>query len=439
MTVSECTVSDSEGNIKDVQDVRTIVGTIITAKNDPFKFYVQMEKTDGGITKISSQQVQIVMPLGGMQAGLFRIPRVGEKVLVGFEDSGSNYLIGYIPTTTSSSQNFFQTKGMSQDDGRGEVFRYQQTGKKTALAGEEYSEIGFCHEKTAWKAADAASYADIPSAPNDYPLIDRINIHSTGDIHESAVNHHQIQAKRFELLVNCDNINHKTNRVIDEETGMDKEELPLGDFPGDDSVLHAGDFHVRTGSRIVMKAEESIILQVGRTTLEISDDGFSVITKNVSGNLPNTFDTTFNMSPRGGISMGGKSIKLAAGIEFAVKDRWGGSVKSAMGNLSISGRNLGMKSVNASDFAFMVAVQAIETATNIATASVAIANKENLELGNTMEKIGEKLTALVNMVKDIYDDWPAAVESVKMVKKPFDWVKGKLDKGSDPNDPPLTP
>ncbi|MDR2444514.1 MAG: phage baseplate assembly protein V [Spirochaetaceae bacterium] len=39
------------------------------------------------------------MPLGGTDSGLFRFPRVGEKVLVGTEE-GRNYLMRYIPIYT---------------------------------------------------------------------------------------------------------------------------------------------------------------------------------------------------------------------------------------------------------------------------------------------------------------------------------------------------
>jgi hypothetical protein len=333
MTVSECTVSDSNGNIEDVQNVRIIVGTIITAKNDPFKFYVQMEKTDkDGKMNISSQEVQIVMPLGGTQAGLFRIPRVGEKVLVGVENSFC-YLIGYIPTTTPSSQNFFQTKGMSQNDGRGEVFRYQQTGKLKGNAGEEiYSEIGFYHEKTAWKAADADSYADIPSAPNDYPLIDRINIHSTGDIHESAANHLRTSAKRFELLADCGGVNAGGS--------ADTKVRPFGDADGDDSSLYAGDVHVRAKNRIVLKAGEEIRLQVGRSAVIITDDGITITSKKTQKNRALPWDTVINLTPRDGITLFGQNVNIGAAYNFSLRESAGGAVSSLGGVMRLSARDL---------------------------------------------------------------------------------------------------
>ena len=189
MTVSECTVSDSSGAI----DTAAYVGTIVTKKGAPFTFYIRG-------TENQPQEVKIIMPLGGTQAGLFRYPRVREKVLVGVEGA-SRYLMGYIPTNPQD----FETAGMFQNDGRGEVFRYRQTGKTRPPEGEAYSEIGFSHEKTSWIPADADLYSDIQrdpktKVPTEAPKIDRIHMHSTGDIHESAVNHHQVKARRLELL-----------------------------------------------------------------------------------------------------------------------------------------------------------------------------------------------------------------------------------------------
>lgn len=191
MTVSECTVSDSSGAI----DTAAYVGTIVTKQDAPFTFYIQGPAN-------TPQEVKIIMPLGGTQAGLFRYPRVGEKVLVGVVGT-SRYLMGYIPTNPQD----FETAGMAQGDGRGEVFRYQQTGKVRPPEGEAYSEIGFSHEKTSWmpSTANADLYRDIVRDPNtkvptEAPKIDRIHIHSTGDIHENAVNHHQVKARRLELL-----------------------------------------------------------------------------------------------------------------------------------------------------------------------------------------------------------------------------------------------
>jgi hypothetical protein len=349
MTVNEYTVSDTDGKISGDNE-----GKILVSPEDPYRFYVRNpvfstdDPPDGTPAFLI---VQIIMPLGGKESGLFRFPRVGEKVLVGTETaSGTNfhYLMGYIPTykpadeeTNTPSSQDFRTAGMFQDDGRGEVFRYRQTGKRKAPPGEKYSEIGFYHKQTAWRAAEKeqANYADNQDATGAYvyPKIDRINIHSTGDIHESAINHHRVQAKRFELLVNA----------------AEKNNLPLGDNPGDDSELHAGDIHIRAGNRVVLKAGEGIILQVGKTVLEISDNGLNITSKMINSNVSNPYDATVSINKEG-ISLFGFNVKIDSIKSFAIGDAFSGEFSSDLGIVSIGGREIKADSYDSAQFKAVV-------------------------------------------------------------------------------------
>ena len=60
----------------------------------PYQFAAE-ESTDKGKTRYI---VDIVMPIGGSESALFRYPKEGEKVLVGIEEDGNNYLMGYLPS-----------------------------------------------------------------------------------------------------------------------------------------------------------------------------------------------------------------------------------------------------------------------------------------------------------------------------------------------------
>ncbi|MDR0630307.1 MAG: hypothetical protein LBG24_11880 [Treponema sp.] len=312
MTVSECTVSDSNGAI----DTAAYVGTIVTKNGAPFTFYIRG-------TENQPQEVKIIMPLGGTQAGLFRYPRVGEKVLVGVEGA-SRYLMGYIPTNLQD----FETAGMAQGNGRGEVFRYQQTGKTRPPEGEAYSEIGFSHEQTSWIPADADLYCDIQrdqnKAPTEAPKIDRIHIHSTGDIHESAVNHHQVKARRLELL-----------------SEGDKALAPSdpGAFQPGDIKLKAGADITLDAANITLQAGKSITLKVGRTSLTISDTGFSV-TSQMMQRYASPFDASFSLGVRDGIALSGQTVDISGRRKWSVSDKLGGAVSSTAGVLNLAGRDI---------------------------------------------------------------------------------------------------
>jgi hypothetical protein len=305
-------------------------------------------------------------------------------VLVVTNESSSNYLMGYIPTYNNQGTQDFQTTGMVEEDGRGQVFRYKQTGKKTAPAGEEYSEIGFYHEETAWKAkaANAASYADIPADTNDYPHIDRINIHSTGDIHESAVNHHQIQAKRFELFVDCD---------PPTEPGDYESNKLFGDRPGDDSTLYAGDAHIRAKNRIVIKAGESIELQAGRSSIIINDEGITIASRKTQSNLYNGWDSLMVVKASKGISMFGQHIEIRGGIDFKLMEGYGGTISSKLGVMRLAGFDVRVQHINTFNYLGLGVGNGIDFLANCGT-MIAGAAGANSGIGKSLSNmsVGER-------------------------------------------------
>ncbi len=174
----------------------------------PYQFAAE-EKTGENFKCI----VNIVMPLGGSESGLFRYPKKGEKILVGVEENGS-FLMGYLPEDTADNINTGENhKSVMPDEMAGQFFRYKGPGdykdyedKKGVKKDKKkvYSEIGFYHEETKCKV----------DAPAD--KIDTLRITSAGDINQKATNHDQIKAKRFELLVNCDG-SKKTDKESNDE------------------------------------------------------------------------------------------------------------------------------------------------------------------------------------------------------------------------------
>jgi hypothetical protein len=407
------TVTDSRGKTKDDAD-KTIAGTYghylpAGGVKDHYRFYAKETPDTAG----DPNAVQMVLPAGGPDSGLYRYPKIGEQVLVACPGSGGGtpgntiyYMLGYIPSKDNEFYNpntdKYNDTGDRLFDQEGVVFRYKNTAQAFGGGAPEgeapaHSEIGFYKKENAeWPVIKKDDKGK--TVETTYPSIDTINIESAGDIREFAPNHYLQNAKRMEILVNAPEIDHKTNTDA-------QGHLPTGDYPGDDSALHAGDLHVRTGRRIVMKAEESIELQVGRTTLMISDDGFSVITRNVCGNMPNSFDAKLDMTPRGGVAINGKSIKLTAGTEIGLQDNWGGALKSEMGNLAISGRNISLDTLNSVQFMFRAIVQSIETLSNTITAGAAIDDSENVNTISTVKAALDGINSLMGLVEIAAEFW----------------------------------
>jgi hypothetical protein len=292
------------------------------------------------------------MPVGGKETGFFRYPKAGEKVLVykNGETDPTYYLMGYLPSEEDTSNNFltntksdngFKDEQESLKDEKGMVLRYEQTGKKDSVITantpnqERYSEIGFYHKPTSWKPSsdDKGNYTvDSNDKPYDYPRIDQINIQSTGDIHESAANHHRTKAKRIEILSNV----NETDFAGD----LKGDNRPFGDRPGDDSNLYAGDVHIRANNRIVIKAGQEIRLEVGRSAIVISDDGITISSRKTHANLATCWDSTISLTARSGLSMFGQHVSIGAAYNFSISEAWGGSLNSIGGVVRLSGKDI---------------------------------------------------------------------------------------------------
>jgi hypothetical protein len=282
--------------------------------DNPCQFYAVINAREPVV-----EIVTLIMPLGGPESGLFRFPKVGDRVLVSMpesDDSGACYLMGYIPDTTGAD--FEPDADAKRDklfDKRGEIFRYKKTGANKSA--DDYSEIGFYNEETAWKAAD-------DKAP---PRVDRVKVRSTGDIDIQAENYHKTRAKRVEILADADGVTDSGAR-------------PFGDKAGDDSSLYAGDAHIRAKTRVVVKAGEEIRLEVGRSAVIISDSGITLTTRKAITDAANPWDTVLTLTPRDGVTLFGQRVDIGAGWDFSLREAGGGSISSFAGVMRLTATDL---------------------------------------------------------------------------------------------------
>jgi hypothetical protein len=382
MSIEARTVSDSQGRIADYMngnDKVSIEGTI--KQSNIYTFYaVNTPETD-------VQEITLVLPVGGSISGIYRFPRVGEKVLVEMGTSG-NYLLGYIPSEgdnpfapVENNATVTEEKNKLLDTGQGMAIRYRQTGKTSdkVEAGEEYSEIGFYHELTQWKpkSAEANNYANVSTSGDEagFPKIDRINIQSTGDIHSDAANHHMIKAKRLELLVNEEPEKHK------EEEGEDK--------------LLVGDMRIKTGNRITIEAGNEIELKVGRSSITISDRGIELTTSQ-GHRTSGPWDTTIELDARGGLSMFGSQVEIGSVFGFEVTDSFGSSIGSELGAIGLSSSDINIET-NAK---YMQILHVAATAAEM-TWAVSQVSRSLVRNTDAIEKAMPALQGASGLVRDI--------------------------------------
>jgi hypothetical protein len=403
MTVTSMIVCNSKGMTEeykivhksDRDEVKTssLIGEIITVSGDPFKFYALHEiprstrnitqtiKIDGVDTPVSvslpnaqtsnddTPRVQIVMPRGGQESGLFRPPRIGEKVLVGTEDDDL-YLIGYIPTS-ADGQNKFSPAGT---DKKAEVFRYNNNGVN--FSDTAYSEIGFYHNPK----------ESFPGVDDGVPL-DTLRINSTGNIAAYAANAFSLSADSVTVKVG----------------GAAKNNASIS---------------VDSEGNITIKSQGSITFKTGRTSLSLSDSGFSVSSKVVDTVLQNTWDAKLSLASQTGFSASGMYCKINAVRQASMSDKLGGAISVNMGVGKMAGRELMMSNYNAGEFAFLNLVADMEYIQNIA----AFASAEDIS-GRALDLAGgedlltaedEANSAAEQAYKDLrdarvaYDKWQAA-------------------------------
>ncbi|MDR1635933.1 MAG: hypothetical protein LBR93_01215, partial [Treponema sp.] len=259
----------------------------------------------------------------------------------------------------------------------------EAAGLQTTKGEGPFSEIGFYNKKAKWPDVIKKNDEMVKLLPNDemvkplpedrFSRIDVLNIQSTGDIESRAENYHLLKAKRIEFLAGTDEVSPETraDNCRDNFSSWESGEAPLGDNPLDDPAVHKGDAHFRAGRRIVIKAVGEIRLQVGRTTLLINDDGFSVVTRKVNSNIPVPSDTSFSMKARDGISMFGESVAIASARKFSVSDAWGASVGSMVGVLNISGQQINQKTYDKFKYGWATVFNGITLAQNTIIGGIA--------------------------------------------------------------------
>jgi hypothetical protein len=286
MAIKELTVCDDKGKISEeegegVNKVEKLKGTLCPVAGELYRFYAGVPNDDG-VSVSEKKIVQMVLPVGGDTSGLYRFPRVGERVLV--EDGAdNNYLLGYVPMNTAgmaftaiaesgtqaekAEKNEAEKKALTGDE-QGMILRYKNTAARPddavrGINAPKYSEIGFYRKKYEPK-----------NEPVSYPH--ELRLTSAGSAVQETEKDHAIHAKGIEILSGLD---PNTKNVPG-----DPQELAVGDAVGETYALGDKDVQIRAAGEVVIKAGKKIVLQVGRSQITIDDTGIKLISKKINSN-----------------------------------------------------------------------------------------------------------------------------------------------------------
>jgi len=371
----------------------------------PFDFYAaetintsEPEPNEDSSVTDPAREVRIIMPMGGVNSGMFRQPHVGEKILVGETADGGLFLIGFVPDDQTSfvteivNKKKPNDKPIGIDENNAQVFRYKNNGD--CYSEYEHSEIGFYSKQFVRQKkiekGDNAGETDEKSDPVTITH-DEIDIVSTGDIKNSASGCYGILADEFTLGVGSGNASIK----------------------------------IDGSGNIAIKAANSIKLAVGRTSVSISDTGFSVNSKITDTPIENTYDASISLKPLKGFSASGLNCSLSAVKEASICDGMGGKISSDTGVVSIAGREINLSNYSNVEFFFLTTFGVFEYVFNTIALSQGMAYRDKDDDDRPTDRRWEEIIAfrihvakyIRDILKDLYDLIKAGVKWRASVKK----------------------
>jgi hypothetical protein len=180
-----------------------------------------------------------------------------------------------------------------------------------------------------------------------------------------------MKAKRIEILSNVE----KSDFTKD----LSDKNRPFGDKGADISNLYQGDIHIRGKRRIVLKAGSEIRLEVGRSTIVISDAGIILTSRKTHSDIHNSLDTILSVLPRDGITMFGQHLKLAAAYDWAIAENMGSSIKGTAGIMRLEGKNIKAATISGVAYITNFITQSLAFINNLTSMSVGTHDSGNMQ------------------------------------------------------------
>ena len=362
MILQEMIVTNAEGKIK------TATGEDLTGRciqsEDMYTFYA-IKRVNEPVSTPSSEKmavkVKIMMPLGGELNGMYRFPRVGEKVVVAVEGT-SHYLMGYLPTTEMP----FSLKKDGKEktdvfDDEGLVLRYKKTGANASDG--QYSELSFTKKPVEWATADVALQKDKvskavtkDSKTSYYPYVDQVNLSSTGDIKSHAEYLNEITAQRVSMQAKFLNKDNTVKDTLTELTPKYNE-------------IDKGDVYISADRRIILDAREGVLLKCGPVNVALSQTGLDLCCGKLGGEdeTSGPFDAGLSMKTNGNFDIQGRNFKAVFNRSITMLDAFGANLSMTMGRSSLSGSSVSLEASTTLSSIFNGIVGATNLITQIAS------------------------------------------------------------------------
>ncbi|MCQ2966220.1 MAG: hypothetical protein MJ250_05735 [Alphaproteobacteria bacterium] len=325
-------------------------------------------------------QVMLSMPLGGQNNGIFRYPRIGERVLVVCHGN-KYYLLAYLPSKEGDCNDFeFSASEVVEKvgdtyavvdidenttlcDAEAEILRYRKRSNFRSKNGNDVncSEIGFYREvsefpsdrddielpptecsrtyeylengdykKVTFVAGEEPSAAiknDKDTKVTKYPLIDNLKIQSAGNISTTSQNANETNAQRILIqstFLSGENVKHAS-------TILDKDLVVMGDVQSDSKIVAEYNYRAGIGKGGDKKAKEKAEKSMTDNMIKIQARHNKMVMPNKS-NLSSLGKGDICLNADGNITLNARgAITLKVGANKIVIDKSGVKISTGTG------------------------------------------------------------------------------------------------------------
>lgn len=388
VTLKKATVCYKSGEATTGKPAKNAAATInIDSQTGESYFYAKIDNSN------VVSEVLFTMPLAGLGQGLYKYPRIGERIFV-LDNKDSRYVLhSYIPD--SKTMPFFKNGVLPSDDAIKEILktdeRYKKDYEKASEADknkmvnnykDELQAI-FDNQPTEQAVATVLRHSSTNfmsngsevNIPDDYMADDSLdpftatlkpitrNVsglfkssdHSTKDIKYSEIgmysgsqNGEKWTPEVLRIQTPGNQFNHTgllnlntANAFVFSTPNANQKDSKYGSF----SVLDVGS--------VVIDAKKSITLKVGGNMVCITEEGVSVISQTTCTNST-PYDSKLTLTPIGA-SLTGYTVNVASTFSTNVADGLGASMSLAKGAVAINGHSVDLATVDHNSLPFDIA------------------------------------------------------------------------------------
>lgn len=359
----EAVVCDRNGKFDDSQTINTIVTSPHATPEMPWVFLVRNPNpgSEDGVNVLID--VAMTQPLGGKRAGLYRFPRVGERVFVMLAGDRA-VLMGYVPDRTNSFSDFPEN---------GDKWARQSTALRFTPPTEEqkangaYSEIGFSYAKSAAEALeqriiDGTAFSfllSIAVAANDNSWYNAVINDELPRIKEAHDNYFNTPGKDSSDAVASLAEELSSKYMLDyfgagtgtmlrlRSNGSIVQYAPDGiDISTNGSLrITARDITICGRTEVNIQGEGAVHMSSGASTASVNPDAVLLRSRRVL-DVPGAYDSAVTVDAINGVSVTGANVSAKGLFTAEMRDALGAGVTAADGELMISGAAVDLSTIS---------------------------------------------------------------------------------------------